>query len=77
MSTNNEAKIRDEDNNEIKFIDQNERNMLIYKLRSNISKGECVELIDGENLDFKGEIAQMIFNDMKKSNILSIVVIGR
>ena len=53
MSTSNEACTSDGTS----FINQKDRNMLINKLRSSLSKGECIELIDGENLDFKGEIA--------------------
>jgi len=43
-------------------------------------KGECLELIDGENLEFKAEIVKELFKSIesvKNSSIFTIAIIGK
>lgn len=46
-------------------------------MRENLLKGECLELIDGENLEFKSEVVKQIFKEMGNSNVFTIAVIGK
>ena len=46
-------------------------------MKQNLLKGECLELIDGENLEFKEEVIREIFKSMDKQNIFTIAVIGK
>ena len=57
---------------------------LLVLLRSKISKsidcllkkGDCFELIDGENLEFKGEFIKEVIDSSKKDKVLVVCVIG-
>jgi hypothetical protein len=41
-----------------------------------LKKGDCFELIDGENLEFKGAFIKEVIDSSKKDKVLVVCVIG-
>ena len=57
--------------------DQQKVKQFYDKLKENLLKGECLELIDGENLEFKAEVVKQIFKTVQNSNVFTISIIGK
>ena len=41
-----------------------------------MKNGDCFELIDGENLEFKGEFIKGVIESSKKDKVIVVCVIG-
>lgn len=46
------------------------------KIENHLMKGDCFELIDGENLDFKGYFIKEVIENNKRDKVIVVCVIG-
>ena len=44
------------------FNDKTQKNIIYQSIEDILKNGDCFELIDGENLEFKGEFIQKVIN---------------
>jgi hypothetical protein len=64
---------------ETNFKDWNEpyvRNNVLKIVENQLLNGDCFELIDGDNLEFKGLLIQNIIEKRKQDSVIVVCVVG-
>ena len=64
---------------ETNFKDWNEpyvRNNVLKIVENQLLNGDCFELIDGDNLEFKGLLIQNIIENRKQDSVIVVCVVG-
>jgi hypothetical protein len=64
---------------ETKYIKWNnliEKKKVLNKIENHLMKGDCFELIEGENLDFKGYFIKEVIGSSQNENVIVVCVIG-
>ena len=64
---------------ETDFKDWNEpliRNAVLKIVEKQLLNGDCFELIDGDNLEFKGQLIQNIIEKRKQDSVIVVCVVG-
>jgi hypothetical protein len=65
-----------EETNSKEFNNNLDKSMISQSIDILLKKGDCFELIDGENLEFKGEFIKEVIESSKKDKVLVVCVIG-
>lgn len=66
----------DPETNFPEFNDKSQKEMISRSIGDILKNGDCFELIDGENLEFKGKFVQEVINKNRKDKVLVVCVIG-
>ena len=53
-----------------------EKNKIIKSIDNLLKNGDCFELIDGENLEFKSEFIKGVIESSKRDKVIVVCVIG-
>jgi hypothetical protein len=53
-----------------------EKNKIIKNIDNLLKNGDCFELIDGENLEFKSEIIKGVIESYNRDKVIFLCVIG-
>jgi hypothetical protein len=64
---------------ETNFKEWNEpvvRNNVFKIVENQLLNGDCFELIDGDNLEFKGLLIQNIIENRKQDSVIVVCVVG-
>jgi len=65
-----------EETNSKEYNNNLDKSMISKSIDILLKKGDCFELIDGENLEFKGEFIKEVIESSKKDKVLVVCVIG-
>jgi polynucleotide 5'-kinase involved in rRNA processing len=59
-----------------KYRKDNVKNKIIKSIDTLLKNGDCFELIDGDNLEFKGEFIKSVIETSKRDKVIVVCVIG-
>ncbi len=59
-----------------KYRNAVEKNKIIKSIDNLLKSGDCFELVDGENLEFKGEFIKGVIESSKRDKVIVVCVIG-